>query len=52
MKTRKILNAALGLLAGIVTAPLAAIAWPAFCAVFLWNEVKQAYNYEHCNSEC
>ena len=36
--TRRILSAALGLAAGIVTAPLAKLAWPVFCAWFLFNE--------------
>lgn len=35
---RRLLNAALGLAAGLVTAPLALVAWPAFLAWFLYNE--------------
>ena len=40
MKNRKILNAALGLLAGIVTAPLAPIVWPIALAMFMYNETE------------
>lgn len=36
--TRRLLNAALGLVAGIFTAPLALVAWPLFAAWFMWNE--------------
>lgn len=38
MNKRKLLNAALGLAAGIVTLPLAIFAWPIFAAWFLYNE--------------
>ena len=38
MKTRKLLAAALDFVAGIVTAPLALVAWPFMFAVFMWNE--------------
>jgi uncharacterized membrane protein len=37
---RRLLNAALGLAAGIVTAPLAIVAWPAFLAWFMFNETE------------
>ena len=36
--TRRIFTAALGLAAGIFTAPLALVAWPAFLAWLLYNE--------------
>ena len=36
--TRRIFAALLGLAAGIVTAPLALVAWPAFLAWFMFNE--------------
>ena len=36
--TRRIFNAALGFAAGLITAPLALVAWPAFLAWFLFNE--------------
>lgn len=36
--TRKLLAALFGFVAGIVTAPLALVAWPFMVAVFLWNE--------------
>lgn len=36
--TRRLLTAALGLAAGLITAPLAMLAWPAFTAWFAWNE--------------
>ena len=36
--TRRIFTALLGLAAGIITWPIAAIVWPAFCAWFLYNE--------------
>lgn len=36
--TRKIANAALGLAAGIVTLPLAIVAWPILAAWFAWRE--------------
>ena len=36
--TRRIFTALLGLAAGIFTAPLALVAWPAFLAWFLYNE--------------
>lgn len=38
--TRKLLAALLGLAAGIITAPLALVVWPAFCAWFMWNETE------------
>ena len=38
MTLRRILNAALGLAAGIVTLPLAIFAWPILAAWFFWNE--------------
>lgn len=41
MKARKILNALFGLAAGIVTAPAALVAWPAFAAWFMWNETEE-----------
>lgn len=37
-KHRKLLNAALGLAAGIVTLPLAVVLWPLGVAVFAWRE--------------
>ena len=40
--TRKIVMAFLGLMAGIMTAPLAALAWPVCVAVFLYSEVDDA----------
>lgn len=40
MKARKILNALLGLAAGIVTAPLAPIVWPIALAWFMYNETE------------
>jgi hypothetical protein len=36
--TRRLLNAALGLAAGLVTAPFALVAWPFFLAWFMFNE--------------
>ena len=36
--TRRILSAALGLAAGLITAPFALVARPAFLAWFLWHE--------------
>lgn len=36
--TRRILSAALGLAAGLITAPFALVAWPFFLAWFLWHE--------------
>lgn len=36
--TRRILSAALGFAAGLITSPLAMLAWPAFAAWFAWNE--------------
>ena len=41
MKARKILNALLGLVAGIVTAPLAVVAWPFAVAIFMYNETDE-----------
>lgn len=38
--TRRLLNAALGLVAGIFTAPLVLAAWPAFAAWFMFNETE------------
>ena len=38
--TRRLFNAALGLAAGIVTAPLALVAWPALLAWFMYNETE------------
>lgn len=38
IKHRKLLNAALGLAAGIFTLPLAVVAWPILFAWFMWNE--------------
>lgn len=38
--TRRLLNAALGFAAGLITAPLALVAWPAFAAWFAWNISK------------
>ncbi len=40
--TRKIVMAFLGLVAGIMTAPLAALAWPVCVAVFLYSKVDDA----------
>ena len=34
------ITAALGLVAGIVTAPLALVIWPAFLAWFMFNEAE------------
>ena len=42
MKTRKLIAAALGFAAGVVTAWLAAIVWPIAVAVFMWNEEEGA----------
>jgi hypothetical protein len=39
--TRRLLNAALGGALGVITAPLALIAWPAFAAWFMWNETEE-----------
>ena len=39
--TRKLLAALLGFAAGIVTAPLALVAWPVMIAVFLYNEEEE-----------
>ena len=36
--TRRIFNAALGFAAGLVTAPLALVAWPFVAAWFMFNE--------------
>ena len=36
--TRKLFAALFGFVAGIVTAPLALVAWPFMFAVFMWNE--------------
>ncbi len=36
--TRKLFAALFGFAAGIVTAPLALVAWPFMFAVFLYNE--------------
>ena len=38
--TRRIFNAALGFAAGILTAPLALVAWPLFLAWFMFNETE------------
>lgn len=38
--TRRLLNAALGLALGVITAPLALVAWPAFAAWFMFNETE------------
>ena len=38
IKHRKLLNAALGLAAGIVTLPIAIFAWPILAAWFAWDE--------------
>jgi hypothetical protein len=38
--SRRLLNAALGLAAGIVTAPLALIVWPIAVAWFMFNETE------------
>ena len=38
IKYRKLLNALLGFAAGIVTLPLAILAWPILAAWFAWNE--------------
>lgn len=35
---RKFRNALLGLAVGLVTLPLGIVAWPAFCAWWLYNE--------------
>lgn len=36
--TRRLLNAALGFVLGVITAPIALVAWPLFCVWFMWNE--------------
>ena len=38
MTARKIFAAVLGLVAGVITSPIAALAWPVFCARFLVRE--------------
>ncbi len=38
IRHRKLLNATLGLAAGIVTLPLAIFAWPILAAWFMYNE--------------
>lgn len=38
--TRRLLNALLGLAAGIVTAPIALLAWPFYLAWFMFNETE------------
>ena len=38
--TRRIFTAALGLALGVITAPLALVAWPAFAAWFMFNETE------------
>lgn len=38
---RKIANAVFGVLAGILTAPLAVIVWPVAVAIFLYNETEE-----------
>ena len=38
---KRIFNAALGLAAGIVTAPLAVVAWPFAVAIFMYNETDE-----------
>ena len=40
MKDRRILNAILGLAVGIITLPLAIVAWPILSAWFLMNETE------------
>ena len=35
---KRILSAALGLAAGLITAPFALVAWPFFLAWYLYNE--------------
>ena len=39
--TRRIFAALVGLVAGAVTAPLAAVAWPFALAWFMFNEVEE-----------
>ena len=41
--TRRLLNAALGLAVGLITAPLALVAWPAFAAWFMYNETEEGF---------
>lgn len=38
MNKRKLLNALLGLAAGLITLPLAILAWPILAAWFFWDE--------------
>lgn len=38
---RRIFRAALGLVAGCITAPLMLIAWPIFMAWYLFNETDE-----------
>ncbi len=38
---KRIFNAALGFVAGIVSAPLAVVAWPFAVAIFMYNETDE-----------
>ena len=38
MRAKKLLAALLGLAAGVITWPIAAISWPFVCAWYLYNE--------------
>jgi len=40
---KKYLNSSLGLLAGIISIPLIIVAWPFFCAYFMYNETDEDY---------
>ena len=42
MTARRVFAALCGLVAGIVTAPFALAAWPAFLAWFAYNETEEA----------
>lgn len=41
MTRHKFIAGTFGLLAGVVTAPLALIAWPIMLAMFMFNEVDE-----------
>lgn len=38
---KRIFNAALGFVAGIVSVPLAVVAWPFAVAIFMYNETDE-----------
>ena len=43
---RRLANAVVGFLAGVCTAPLAAITWPFVAAWFLWHETDEEESRE------